>query len=409
MKLKFYPSIIAFAVAGLAVTALTSCNKEPEEQPVEKDAPTLTTETPGPFTSAYTGGKCTIKYTVTNPAEDGQITAEAGLSCDWITDINTDEAGQITFNIARNEGTYREDGVLVSYTYAGAEKPESFYVAVQQDGALDNLTDFTISFEVTPKVHGFIYEATPSDPIAPYICINFNQSLYDSGVTDIQLMEEALRQYDQLYGDDWANYVAVGTTSQEYIDIQPGTVTYIAGFSVDIESATFNSHLSTHKITTLNESPTDATADVKIYYWDLNELAAYNPEYGSLGYPGFNLIVVPDFTLSESAVLVNYGIYNSADIPSSPSDEELLQACFAQGYLANKEVSFNMIYLSADYSWTVLAVAEDEIGNYGEIIRYKFDLPESGISDDFELFDQYFEKAFMSPARAITIEAIQPR
>ena len=62
-----------------------------------------------------------IEYEITDPAEDGSISADAG-DAGWITDINCDTDGVITFSAAANDTEEeRQATITVTYTYNGTE------------------------------------------------------------------------------------------------------------------------------------------------------------------------------------------------------------------------------------------------------------------------------------------------
>ena len=60
----------------------------------EEPVPTITITTEEPLALAADGGSFTIEYEITDPAEDGSISADAG-DAGWITDINCDTDIQI--------------------------------------------------------------------------------------------------------------------------------------------------------------------------------------------------------------------------------------------------------------------------------------------------------------------------
>ena len=56
-------------------------------QPGEEPVPTITITTEDPLALAADGGSYTIEYEITDPAEDGSISADAG-DAGWITDLS---------------------------------------------------------------------------------------------------------------------------------------------------------------------------------------------------------------------------------------------------------------------------------------------------------------------------------
>lgn len=79
------------------------------------------------------GGDCEIEYTLENSVAGGRI--EASHEGDWISDLNYDVLGTVTFTVAANETRdAREGSLTVEYIIPDAE-PLSFIVAVVQQGA----------------------------------------------------------------------------------------------------------------------------------------------------------------------------------------------------------------------------------------------------------------------------------
>ena len=78
------------------------------------------------------GGSYTIEYEITDPAEDGSISADAG-DAGWITDINCDTDGAITFSAAANDTEEeRQATITVTYTYNGTETVSESIGVVQE-------------------------------------------------------------------------------------------------------------------------------------------------------------------------------------------------------------------------------------------------------------------------------------
>ncbi len=102
------------------------------QQPGEEPVPTITIATEGPLTLAADGGSYTIAYEITDPTEDGSISADAG-DAGWITDINCDTEGVITFSAAANDTDgERQATITVTYTYNGTETVSESIDAVQE-------------------------------------------------------------------------------------------------------------------------------------------------------------------------------------------------------------------------------------------------------------------------------------
>ena len=104
------------------------------QQPVEEPVPTITITTEDPLTLAADGGSYTIEYEITNPTEDGSLSADAG-DAGWITDINCDTEGVITFSAAANDTDGERQAIVkVTYTYNGTETASDAITVSQQPG-----------------------------------------------------------------------------------------------------------------------------------------------------------------------------------------------------------------------------------------------------------------------------------
>ena len=122
------------------VNAVVNVSQQPGEEPV----PTITITTEEPLALAADGGSYTIEYEITDPAEDGSISADAG-DAGWITDINCDTEGVITFSVAANDTDgERQATITVTYTYNGTETVSESIDAVQEANE--------------PPVQGYDYE-----------------------------------------------------------------------------------------------------------------------------------------------------------------------------------------------------------------------------------------------------------
>lgn len=98
----------------------------------EEPAPAISITTEDPLALAADGGSYTIEYEITDPAEDGSISADAG-NAGWITDINCDTDGAITFSVAANDTEEeRQATITVTYTYNGTETVSESIKAVQE-------------------------------------------------------------------------------------------------------------------------------------------------------------------------------------------------------------------------------------------------------------------------------------
>ena len=125
---------------GVITFSAAAVSQQPGEEPV----PTITITTEDPLTLAADGGSYTIEYEISDPTEDGSISADAG-DAGWITDINCDTEGVITFSVAANDTDgERQATITVTYTYNGTETVSESIDAVQEANE--------------PPVQGYDYE-----------------------------------------------------------------------------------------------------------------------------------------------------------------------------------------------------------------------------------------------------------
>lgn len=93
------------------------------------------------------GEDVTVTYSITDPREDGQVSVNVPDGVDWISNVNTDTDGQVTFTVAANDGDAREAELTFVYTYGGSETQE-FVVNVSQEGLPDPVLTLTSESEV---------------------------------------------------------------------------------------------------------------------------------------------------------------------------------------------------------------------------------------------------------------------
>ena len=99
------------------------------------------------------GGDVTVTYSITDPREDGAVSVTVPEGVDWISNVNTDTDGQVTFTVAANEGDAREAELTFVYTYGGSETQE-FVVNVSQEGLPDPVLTLTSEAEVEVSGNG---------------------------------------------------------------------------------------------------------------------------------------------------------------------------------------------------------------------------------------------------------------
>lgn len=95
------------------------------------------------------GGQGVIRYEIVNPKDSGALVVES--DAEWISDINTDDAHTITFEVAANDiAETRSATIDVRYDTL------SFAVAVQQAAKVVEESEYDVEF-VAKKLNGTYY------------------------------------------------------------------------------------------------------------------------------------------------------------------------------------------------------------------------------------------------------------
>lgn len=99
------------------------------------------------------GEDITVTYSITDPREDGDVSVNVPEGVEWISNVNTDTDGQVTFTVAANDGDAREAELTFVYAYGGSETQE-FVVNVSQEGLPDPVLTLTSEAEVEVSGNG---------------------------------------------------------------------------------------------------------------------------------------------------------------------------------------------------------------------------------------------------------------
>lgn len=296
---------------------------------------------------------------------------------------------------------YDED----DYTYTGLS-PQTAYKAyavgvdlegnITTDFCIEDFTtlemqlgNMTFDIETTPKTTSVLLDVYPSDKSACYWTTVIDDSFYDAGYTDEDIMTEIINNIGiyimfgmGYYGDQ---------TGLEITGMSPQTHYYAVAFGVDETALTYNSEMAKVEFTTLESQPTDAYATASIdNYWSIEDLAAYNPDYsGLLSDPTNPVLAAVDFEYNEEATSCIYILWIGDQ--SAADKDELYSATLSQGDIALKGDPAPLFYVAFDSDPTTLCViGTDANGNYGDMYMDVVTFPESGKSTDYALFDEYY-------------------
>lgn len=140
-------------LALAACCFLFACDKN-EKQPEEPtEAPELTLTSESVVNVPADGDEVTITYTLANPAENGDISAQAEDGAEWCDGFNCDTDGQVTFTVAANDGDAREAVVTVTYSYGEGEQKD-IQVTVRQVALGEPLFELTSDSEISVSRDG---------------------------------------------------------------------------------------------------------------------------------------------------------------------------------------------------------------------------------------------------------------
>lgn len=153
MKTRFH--IIALAAAAIALAA---CEKTPaadgsgsgnggdtpEVPTPDVPDPVLKITSSEPVSATAAGGDFEITYEITDPAENGRVSASADV--DWISGISTATAGKVTFRVSQNTAVEeRTATVTVTYTYGSEKLSEEVSVEQAAGEASQEGYDYDVS------------------------------------------------------------------------------------------------------------------------------------------------------------------------------------------------------------------------------------------------------------------------
>lgn len=296
-------------------------------------------------------------------------------------------------------GTYTDD--YVYNTLYSSTKYLTYSVGMDLDATLTTdfyfgpefttlepqLSDLTIEIVATPQTTSVLLDLYPSDQSAYYFATVI-EDWWSYGYTDEDIMNDILSQYGWML----AYYALQGDKEGYQIGgMSPQTEYYAIAFGVDVNSATYTTELFNVAFTTLESQPTDAYATASMdNYWDINDLAAYNSDYGGLLQDPTNpVLAAVDFEYNEEAVQCTYILW-IGDLSSDPEDE-IYSATLGQGDVAYAGDPAPLFYVAFDSEPTTLCViGMDANGNFGDMYMEVITFPESGKSTDYALFDNYY-------------------
>ena len=166
----FCRGLVALVAAAAFLVSCSEDNPDGPDTPGGQSPELTISEKESDLLIDYKGEDGIIVYYVSNPAEDGHVTAAVDAdAASWVTEVTVDETnGLVAFNVAANLGqTSREAKVTVTYAWGDKEQPKT--VTVLQEGAPAG-DPFT--FSVTDITHNSAkVTVTPADTEMDYLVI----------------------------------------------------------------------------------------------------------------------------------------------------------------------------------------------------------------------------------------------
>ena len=158
-------SCFSAAAAALAIGAfvLTGCKDDSlvPDGPGEGTSPELIIDVTGEnIEIPAEGGNVEVTYELTNPVEDGYVSASCEV--DWIVDLDWETAGKVVVSAEKNDsGTSRSATLTVTYTWTGGEPVED-EVELVQPAAGESGEDYDYEYEMNEFL-AYFYEAYGND------------------------------------------------------------------------------------------------------------------------------------------------------------------------------------------------------------------------------------------------------
>lgn len=261
-------------------------------------------------------------------------------------------------------------------------------------------TGLTFEIEVEPQKTTANLKVIPSDKSAKYLATTLDESFFTSGLTDEEIMGEVIDQLSLLI----IFMLDQGDVEGEVTDLMPGHNYYAVAFGVDTETYSYNSALAKEPFTTLPSEDTDAYATGKVTYWDINDLAAYKPEYAALLKDESKpIIAAVEIEYNEEAESCYYALW-VGDVTADP--DMTFDQTIMNGKTAKKGDPVSLFYLTREQLSTLSVIAVDNDSNYGDMYMELITLTEEGMSQDFALFDEYYAAQGQSSVKSASAETI---
>lgn len=272
----------------------------------------------------------------------------------------------------------------VGMDYEGNYTTEFYWGPEFTTGKVEIDEKLTFDIDVEPKAVTAELTITPSDMSVYYIATVIDNSWYDEGYTDENIMQLLCDNY----GSYITNYVYSGKVENLTVaNMKPSTEYYAIAFAVDINACTFSSPMTKVTFTTLDSGPY-ASAEMN-YWWHIDDLTAYNPVYDNYRNPNRPLLVAIDFEFNDEAESA-YWIIWYGNVTTEKYEDVYQMTLNAGPAIQYKDDPAPINYMAYNEPSTLCVIARDADENLEDMYMQLITLTEDGKSTDFGLFDQYF-------------------
>lgn len=251
-----------------------------------------------------------------------------------------------------------------------------------------HLSDLTFDITVTPGIIDIAMDITPSDETAYYLPSAIDNSFYNNGYTDDDIMAMML----SFYGEEYLPlYLQYGTLEGfEINELLPDTDCYAIAFGVDIESLTVNSKMTKVPFRTRANQPTDAYAAATAPYWSISGIIEHDPVYSIYMNPDdADIAMALNIEFNESTASAIYSLF-VGDITASYDEDAAYQATLYEGTEVLSPGTVNIMLMPDGAVSTLCIIGKDADGNFGDMFMEVITVSLSDASTDYDLFDECF-------------------
>ena len=248
------------------------------------------------------------------------------------------------------------------------------------------MLDLEFKIDIEPNATSVLLDVYPSDMDASYLIKVIDKAMIDEeGYTDEDVMTSIISEY----GASISMFIKRGNTlGYGQIMLTPDADYYAVAFGVDPALMTYNSKMTKEAFRTTPRQSGKAYVEGQINnYWHDADLIAYNPEYQNYVDPEHHVVATIDLVYNDDAEKCLWVIWEGDLTDMDYFD--LYNDSMRYGTMHAKGEAAPLSFL--DYGqYTVCAIGIDINGTYGQMHTELVNLTEDGRSNDFPLFDEYF-------------------